>query len=35
MAVWREYDGGLLRFLPQSYAPGLLGKALGSKGRRV
>jgi hypothetical protein len=35
MWVWREYDGGLLRFLPHSLAPWLLGKALGSKGRRI
>jgi hypothetical protein len=33
--VWRFYDSTAGAWLPPAWAPWLLGKALGSKGRRV
>lgn len=35
MIVWRYYDSPRGRWLPQRIAPWLLGKALGSKGKRI
>lgn len=33
--IWRFYDSPWGAFLPKRIAPWLLGKALGSRGRRI
>jgi hypothetical protein len=33
--LWRYYDSDWGAWMPHAWAPFLLGKALGSKGRRV